>query len=67
MTIEEIYYSEDISVRSFNVCNDNDLKDLNAILKHYSEHKTFDNLRKFVSTPFSVLAINWNLKMVVCF
>lgn len=45
MTIEEIYYSEDISVRSFNVCNDNDLKDLNAILKHYREHKTFSNLR----------------------
>lgn len=45
MTIEEIYYSEDISVRSFNVCNDNDLKDLNAILKHYREHKNFSNLR----------------------
>ena len=45
MTIEEIYYSEDISVRSFNVCNDNDLKDLNAILKHYREHSTFGNLR----------------------
>ena len=45
MTIEEIYYSEDISVRSFNVCNDNDLKDLNTILKHYREHKTFSNLR----------------------
>jgi len=45
MTIEEIYYSEDISVRSFNVCNDNDLKDLNAILKHYREHKTFGILR----------------------
>ena len=45
MTIEEIYYSEDISVRSFNVCNDNDLKDLTAILKHYREHSTFGNLR----------------------
>lgn len=45
MTIEEIHYSEDISVRSFNVCNDNDLKDLDAILKHYREHKTFGNLR----------------------
>jgi predicted DNA-binding protein YlxM (UPF0122 family) len=45
MTIEEINYSEDISVRSFNVCNDNELKDLNAILKHYREHKTFGNLR----------------------
>ena len=45
MTIEEIYYSEDISVRSSNVCNDNDLKDLTAILKHYREYRTFDNLR----------------------
>jgi hypothetical protein len=45
MTIEEIYYSEDISVRSFNVCNDNDLKDLSAILKHYRKNRTFDNLR----------------------
>ncbi len=45
MTIEEIYYSEDISVRSFNVCNDNDLKDLTAILKHYRENRTFENLR----------------------
>ena len=45
MTIREIYYSENISVRSFNVCNDNRLKDLNAILKHYREHKTFGNLR----------------------
>ena len=45
MTIEEIYYSEDISVRSFNVCNDNDLKDLTAILKHYRENRTFINLR----------------------
>ena len=45
MTIEEIYHYEDISVRSFNVCNDNELKNLNAILKHYCEHKTFGNLR----------------------
>lgn len=45
MTIEEIYYSEDMSVRSFNVCKDNDLKDLAAILKYYHEKKTFNNLR----------------------
>ncbi len=45
MTIEEIYYSEEISVRSFNVCNDNDLKDLSAILKHYRENRTFENLK----------------------
>lgn len=45
MTIEEINYSEDISVRSFNVCNNNDLKDLTAILRHYREYRSFDNLR----------------------
>lgn len=45
MTIEEIYYSEDISIRSFNVCKLNDLEDLNAILKHYRKYKTFDNIR----------------------
>lgn len=45
MTIEEIYYSEDISVRSFNVCNDNDLKELKTILKHFLKYKTFGNLR----------------------
>jgi HD-GYP domain-containing protein (c-di-GMP phosphodiesterase class II) len=45
MTIEEIYYSEDLSVRSFNVCNDNGLKDLPSILSYFQENKTFDNLR----------------------
>jgi hypothetical protein len=45
MTIEEIYNSEDISVRSFNVCKDNSLIDLSSILKYFSENKTFDNLR----------------------
>ncbi len=45
MTIKEIYHSEDISVRSFNVCNNNNLKDLNAVLKHYRDYQTFDNLR----------------------
>jgi hypothetical protein len=45
MTLEEIYYSEKISVRSFNVCNKNDLNDLNTILKHYRTYNTFDNLR----------------------
>ncbi|MBA3985738.1 MAG: hypothetical protein H0X63_03990 [Flavobacteriales bacterium] len=45
MTIEEIYYSEDISVRACNVCNDNGLKDLSAILNYYRENKTFNSLR----------------------
>src|SRR6476620_5482151 len=45
MTFVGKYYSDDISVRSFNVCNDNDLIDLIAILKHYRDFGTFDNLR----------------------
>lgn len=45
MTIEEIYYSEDITVRSINVCNYNGLTNLSAILKYYQENKTFDKLR----------------------
>ena len=46
MTIDEIFNSEDISVRAFNVCRYNKLKDLSAILKHYRENRTFDNLRR---------------------
>lgn len=46
MTLEEVSFYEDLSIRSFNVCNDNGLKDLFAILKHYQQYKTFLNLRK---------------------
>lgn len=62
MTIEEIYYSENISVRSFNVCNGNDLKDLTAILNYYRENKTFDNLRncgKKSNEELSVLCLKY--------
>lgn len=45
MTIKEIFHTEHISVRSFNVCNYNGLKDLSAILKYYREKRTFINLR----------------------
>lgn len=45
MTIEEIYTTEDISARSFNVCNDNNLRYLSEILNHYREYRTFENLR----------------------
>ena len=45
MTIEEIYHSEHISVRSLNICKDNTIADLAALLKYYRENKTFDNLR----------------------
>lgn len=45
MTIEEIFNSKALSVRSYNICNNNLLRDLSAILKHYSEYKTFSNIR----------------------
>lgn len=44
-TLQEIYQSEDISVRSFNVCNDNSINDLYDLLRHYRENKSFVNLR----------------------
>jgi len=45
MTIEEIYYSKSLSVRAYNICNNNLLRDLTTILNHYSEFKTFMNIR----------------------
>jgi len=63
MTIEEICYSENISVRSFNVCNDNDLKDLSAILKYYRENRTFGNLRncgKKSNEELATLCLKYN-------
>lgn len=45
MTIEQIYYSKSLSVRSFNVCNNNGIKDLTAILNHYNNYGTFINIR----------------------
>jgi hypothetical protein len=45
ISIDEIYNSEDISPRSFNVCNNNGLHDLSSILKYYKQNKTFNKLR----------------------
>ena len=45
MTIDQIYHSKVLSVRSFNVCNNNGIKDLTAVLKHHNEYGTFTNLR----------------------
>ena len=45
ISIDEIYNSEDISPRSFNVCNNNGLNDLSSILKYYKQNKTFNKLR----------------------
>jgi hypothetical protein len=45
MTIKEIFKNEKISVRSFNVCNENDLINLKSILEYYNENRSFDKLR----------------------
>jgi hypothetical protein len=45
MTIEEIMHSEDISIRSYNVCKYNGLNDSTAILKFYRENRSFEILR----------------------
>jgi hypothetical protein len=45
MTLQEIYRIEHLSIRSFNVCNNNDLTDLSRIVSHYKEYFTFDNLK----------------------
>jgi hypothetical protein len=45
MTLDDILNSKTISVRSYNVCNDNGLKNLTDLLCYYKEHKTFDKLK----------------------
>lgn len=45
MTIEEILNIEDLSVRSFNICIDNNLKNLHDLIRHYNNYQTFSNLR----------------------
>ena len=45
MTIEEIYYRKDFSIRSFNICNDTGLKNLALIMSYYRENGTFENLK----------------------
>lgn len=45
MTIDEVYYSGDISTRTRNVCGQNGLNDLSSILKYYQENETFLKLR----------------------
>jgi hypothetical protein len=41
MTIEEIYNSGYISIRTFNVCNQNGLNHLNSIIQYYNEFEHF--------------------------
>lgn len=45
MTIEEIYYKEGISVRSYNLCKYNNLDTLEKLLDYYIANYTFENLR----------------------
>ncbi len=45
MSVEELYNSGQISVRSFNVCKDNKLVNLTLILEHFLYYNTFDDLR----------------------
>ena len=45
MTLDDIYYNKEISNRSFNVCYNNNLKELSLILEYYRENGSFENLR----------------------
>jgi hypothetical protein len=45
MTIDDLYYNKEISNRSFNVCHNNDLRELSVILEYYRENGSFENLR----------------------
>jgi len=45
MTLDEINYIENFSVRSYNICLDNGLTDLSTILNYYNKNKTFKNLK----------------------
>ncbi len=45
MTLDEIYYNEDIEVRAINVCRYSGLLNLELILNHYFRYKTFKNLK----------------------
>ncbi len=43
--IEDLFYSEDISVRTLNICIDNDLNDIYKIIEFYYKNSSFDKLR----------------------
>ncbi|AXE17953.1 hypothetical protein DR864_09505 [Runella rosea] len=45
ISIEEIIDYENISIRSYNVCKSNSLRDLKSLLEYYQNNKTFLNLR----------------------
>lgn len=45
MTLDSLNRIENLSVRSFNICNDLDLHDLKSIVAYLAKHKTFLNIR----------------------
>ena len=45
MTLDEIYRKEEISVRSYHVCKDNNLNSVKDLKEYYFKHKTFGKLR----------------------
>jgi hypothetical protein len=45
MTLNQLSYLEEISVRSLNVCEVNGLLDLDSMISYYQENKTFTNLK----------------------
>ena len=45
MTLDELYYKEDLSVRSFNFCRKYELLDLASIQAFYQKNKTFLNIQ----------------------
>lgn len=45
MTIEEIYKKEEISVRSYHVCKNNNLNTVKDLKEYFFVRKTFENLR----------------------
>ena len=45
MTLDQIYDTEWMSVRTYNVCKDNSLTDIEKLLNYYRDNHTFINLR----------------------
>jgi hypothetical protein len=45
MDLDEIYNKYDLSIRTYNICKDNDLLDIISIHNHYTKYDTFKNLR----------------------
>lgn len=45
-SIDEIYKNKEISIRTYNICRQNNLESTDKIMEYYIKHKTFINLKK---------------------